>query len=191
MRLESFLFIILLYFILATLLPIDKIIGRFYPFFAIMLLLGSLLIVIGFFTKGVNLQELNIHHINLNHNGLHILPMFFMTVCCGLLSGFHSTQSTLISKTLKNERDGKKVFYGMMCIESLIAMIWAAAAMHVYSLNIIPADQIGTAYVINDIADTFVTPWLAFVVTIAVVILPITRGETISFMFSASCSTLP
>ena len=101
-----------------------------------------------------------------------------MTISCGLLSGFHSTQSTIISRTIKNEFDGKRIFYGMMCAESLIAMIWAAAAMHVYNLNLVPAKIIGTANVINNIADVFVCPMLAFIVTIAVVVLPITTGDT-------------
>ena len=166
------------YYILAALFPIDKIIGRFYPVFAATLIIGSLLVVIGFFTKGVNLIELDFHNINNHPAGFHILPMFFMTISCGLLSGFHATQSTIISRTIKTEYEGKKVFYGMMCAESLIAMIWAAAAMHVYSLNLVPEKLIGGVTVINTIADTFVTPILAFIVTIAVVILPITSGDT-------------
>lgn len=104
--------------------------------------------------------------------------MFFMTISCGLLSGFHSTQSTIISRTIKTEYEGRKVFYGMMCAESLIAMIWAAAAMHVYSNHLVAENLIGSATVINTIADTFVSPLLAFIVTIAVVILPITSGDT-------------
>ncbi len=170
--------IIALYYILATLFPIDKIIGRFYPFFTTMLILGSLLVVVGFFVNGVNLQEFNIHQINLHPNKTPLLPIFFMTVSCGLLSGFHATQATIISRTVKNEFEGRKIFYGMMCAESLIAMIWAAAAMHVYSLHIVPDALVGQANVINTIADTFVHPMLAFIVTIAVVILPITSGDT-------------
>ena len=171
-------FVIALYYIAAAMFPIDKIIGRFYPLFTIMLILGTLFIVFGFFTKGVALSEFNTHHINLHPKGLHILPIFFMTVSCGLLSGFHSTQAAIISRTVKSEFEGKKIFYGMMCAESLIAMIWAAASMHVYLKNIVPENLIGTANVINIITDTFVAPYLAFIVTIAVVILPITSGDT-------------
>jgi len=166
------------YFILATLFPIDKIIGRFYPFISMLLLIGTALIVIGFFTKGVHLHELNFAQINEHPLKLAILPMFFMTVSCGLLSGFHATQSTIISRTLKSEFQGKKVFYFMMILESLIAMIWAAAAMSVYSDGIVPQHIVGTANVVNIIADRFVPLHLAFIVTIAVVILPITSGDT-------------
>ena len=171
-------FVIAMYYIIATLFPIDKIIGRFYPFFGLLLLTGTALVFIGFFTKGLQIQDINFENLNQHPLQLHILPMFFMTVSCGLLSGFHSTQATIISRTLKNEKEGRKVFYGMMCLESLIAMIWAAGAMHVYSLNLVPENIIGTANVINVIANTFVLPMLAFIVTIAVVVLPITSGDT-------------
>ena len=170
--------VIILYFILATLFPIDKIIGKFYPIFAIMLLLGTGLVLVGFFTHGVNLQNLNLKNFNIHPNNLPLIPMFFMTVSCGLLSGFHSTQSTIISRTVNNERDGKMIFYGMMCLESLIAMIWAAAAMDVYSLNIVPQNMIGTVNVVNVIANKFVPFNLAFLVTVAIIILPITSGDT-------------
>ena len=171
-------FVIAFYYILATLFPIDKIIGRFYPLFGLLLLTGTGLVMVGFFMHGVNLQNIDFHHLNQHPLKQHLIPMFFMTVSCGLLSGFHSTQSTIISRTLGSEKDGKKVFYGMMCVESLIAMIWAAGAMHVYSLKLVPENMIGTANVINSIADAFVFPALAFIVTIAVVVLPITSGDT-------------
>ena len=174
----SIYFVIALYYIAATLFPIDKIIGRFYPAFGLLLLTGTGLVLAGFFINGVNLQEINFSHINEHPMGLKIIPMFFMTVSCGLLSGFHSTQSTIISRTVTSEKSGRRVFYGMMCLESLIAMIWAAGAMHVYSLNLVPENIIGTANVINSIADVFVLPALTFIVTIAVVVLPVTSGDT-------------
>ena len=174
----SIYFIIALYYILATLFPIDKIIGRFYPLFGLLLLTGTGLVLIGFFIHGVNIQNIDFHHLNNHPLNQHILPMFFMTVSCGLLSGFHSTQATIISRTLGSEKEGRNVFYGMMCLESLIAMIWAAGAMHVYSLNLVPSHIIGTANVINSIADVFVFPMLAFVVTVAVIVLPVTSGDT-------------
>lgn len=173
---------ILLYFIIATLFPIDKIIGKFYPILGLMLIVGTGLVLAGFFIKGVNLQNLFISNNSvvlsdyLNH--LPLIPMFFMTVSCGLLSGFHSTQATIISRTVCSEKDGRLVFYGMMCIESLIAMIWAAAAMDVYSLNMVPHALIGSVNVVNIIADKFVPLNLAFIVTIAIIILPITSGDT-------------
>ena len=170
--------VILLYFIIATLFPIDKIIGKFYPFLGLMLILGTGLVLAGFFINGINLQNFSFSQYNQHPNNLPIIPMFFMTVSCGLLSGFHSTQATIISRTIGSEFDGKRIFYGMMCIECLIAMIWAAAAMDVYSLNLVPQNFVGTANVVNIIANKFVPFDLAFIVTLAVIVLPITSGDT-------------
>jgi carbon starvation protein CstA len=169
---------ILAYFIVATLFPIDKIIGKFYPLLGAMLIIGTGLILIGFFIKGVNLQNIDFTLINQHPNKLPIIPMFFMTVSCGLLSGFHSTQATIISRTVSTEFDSKIIFYGMMTLESLIAIIWAAGAMDIYSLNLAPQNIIGTVNVVNIIADKFVPLNLACLVTIAVIILPITSGDT-------------
>ncbi len=166
------------YYIVATIFPIDKIIGRLYPYFCILLVIGTGLIFTGFLVHGIELQNINFKELNLHPNGIPILPMFFMTVSCGLLSGFHATQATIVSRTLKSEYDGKVVFYGMMCAECLIAMIWAAGAMHVYHNNLVPQNIIGTANVVNIIADNFVPEILAFTITLAVVILPITSGDT-------------
>ena len=166
------------YFIIATLFPIDKIIGKIFPIFSVLLIIGTGLVLFGFLTNGITLQNIDYHHLNTNPSGYHILPFFFITVSCGLLSGFHSTQSTIISRTIADEKSGKKIFYGMMCIESLITMIWAAGAMHVYSHNLVAKNLIGTVNVLNTIADTFVIPNLTFLVTIAIVVLPITSGDT-------------
>ena len=170
--------VILLYFILATLFPIDKIIGKFYPVLGLMLILGTGMVLVGFLVNGVNLQNFSFTNYNIHPNNLPLIPMFFMTVSCGLLSGFHSTQATIISRTVDNEKDGKRIFYGMMCVESLIAIIWAAAAMDVYSLNQVPQNIIGTVNVVNIIANKFVPLNLAFLVTLAIIILPITSGDT-------------
>lgn len=170
--------VILLYFIAATMFPIDKIIGRFYPVLGALLILGTGLVLVGFFVKGVNLQNFTFENFNIHPDKLPLIPMFFMTVSCGLLSGFHSTQATIISRTVNHEKDGKQIFYGMMCLESLIALIWAAAAMDVYSLNEVPQNMIGTVNVVNLIANKFVPLNLAFIVTLAVIVLPITSGDT-------------
>ena len=170
--------VILLYFVMATLFPIDKIIGKFYPVLGLMLITGTGFVLIGFIINGVNLQNLNLTNFNIHPNNLPLIPMFFMTVSCGLLSGFHSTQATIISRTVDKEQDGRRIFYGMMCLESLIAIIWAAAAMDVYSTNLVPQNIVGTVNVVNIIANKFVPLNLAFLVTIAIIILPITSGDT-------------
>ena len=170
--------VIITYFIIATLFPIDKIIGKIYPILGLMLILGTGMVLIGFFANGVNLKELSFDNLNLHPQNLPLIPMFFMTVSCGLLSGFHSTQATIISRTVSHEKDGRRIFYGMMCLESLIAMVWAAAAMDVYSLNLVPQNLVGTVNVVNVIANKFVPLNFAFLVTLAIIILPITSGDT-------------
>lgn len=170
--------VILLYFVIATLFPIDKIIGKFYPILGLLLILGTGLVLVGFFINGVNLENFSLSNYNLHPENLPLIPMFFMTVSCGLLSGFHSTQATIISRTVDKEADGKRIFYGMMCLESLIAIIWAAASMDVYSTNLVPQNMVGTVNVVNIIANKFVPYNLAFLITLAIIILPITSGDT-------------
>ena len=164
--------------IVSIYLLIDKIIGKFYPFFAIILILGTLFVFAGFFTMGISVENINFSKINEHPMHLHLIPMFFLTVSYGLLSGFHSTQCTIVSRTLKSEKDARHVFFGMMAVESLIAMVWAAAAMHVYNMGILPYNLVGSVHVIGKVADVFVFPMFAFLVSVAVVILPITSGDT-------------
>ncbi len=170
--------IIIAYYLFSTMFSIDKIIGNVYPVLGFILIVGTLLLTVGFFVKGVNLQELDITHLNMHPKKLYLIPIFFMTVSCGLLSGFHSTQSTIIARTVKSEYEGRKVFYAMMCVESFIAMVWAAAAMSVYSLNLVPENLIGQVPAIQIITEHFVPSYLAFIVIIAIVVLPITTGDT-------------
>lgn len=170
--------LVLIYFITATMFPVDKFIGKLYPFFGALLIIGTGLIFCGFFVNGVALQEIDFSQLNKHPDKIALIPMFFMTVSCGLLSGFHSTQSTIISRTLNKEKDAKTVFYGSMCLESLIAMIWAAGAMHVYSNGLVSENLIGKVNVVNIIADAFVPEYLTIIVVLAVIVLPITSGDT-------------
>lgn len=170
--------VIIAYYLLSTMFSIDKIIGNVYPILGFILILGTLLLAVGFFVKGMNLQEINFAHLNMHPKKLYLIPIFFMTISCGLLSGFHSTQSTIIARTVKSEKEGRKIFYAMMCVESFIAMIWAAASMTVYSLNIVPEKFIGQIPAIQIMTEYFVPSYLAFIVIIAIVVLPITTGDT-------------
>src|SRR5690606_24265152 len=113
-----------------TIFPIDVIIGRFYPVFGALLLasaagIGGVLIF-----NGHDIPELSFQ--NMHPKGLPIFPLLFMTISCGALSGFHATQSPIISRTTVNEKQGRFIFYGMMIAEAIIAMIWAAAAMALF-----------------------------------------------------------
>ena len=142
--------VIFVYYLVATVFPIDKIIGRIYPIFGGILLFSAIGVFIGLFVKGYPLVEVwnNVWEYNgvFNYseyfaNG-HFFPIFFVTVACGILSGFHSTQTAIISRTMKSERQGRNTFYNMMILEGFIAMVWAAGAMGVYNLGRrIPRDQ--------------------------------------------------
>lgn len=169
---------IIAYYMLSTMFSIDKIIGNVYPILGFILIVGTLLLVVGFFVKGVNLQEINFSQLNVHPKKLYLIPIFFMTISCGLLSGFHSTQSTVIARTVKHEKEGRKIFYAMMCVESFIAMVWGAAAMTVYNLNVVPENFIGQVPAIQIMTEYFVPSYLAFIVIIAIVVLPITTGDT-------------
>ena len=170
--------VIIVYYMFSTMFSIDKIVGNIYPVLGLILIVGTLLVVVGFFVKGVSLQEIDFAHLNMHPKKLYLIPIFFMTITCGLLSGFHSTQSAIIARTVKTEKEGRKVFYAMMCVESFIAMIWAAASMTVYNLKIVPEQFIGQVPAIQFITEHFVNSYLAFIVIIAIVVLPITTGET-------------
>lgn len=170
--------VILIYYVIATLFPIDKIIGRFYPFFGGFLLVASFGILIGLFVCGYHLDEINMS----NWKGLYpndeaLFPAFFLTVACGITSGFHSTQTPLISRTLVDERQGRWVFYGMMIAEGVIAMIWAAVAMGIYNKGIAP-EFIGTPSVIGLVAKDMIGSIGGTIAIFGIIILPITSGDT-------------
>ena len=125
--------IIVIYYLIATLLPIDKVIGRVYPVFGFALFFMAIGIGITLFTKGYigDVPELvpgNMFNMKSNAQNYPIFPMLFITIACGAISGFHSTQSPMMARCLKNEKLGRRVFYGAMIAEGIVALIWAAAA---------------------------------------------------------------
>ena len=136
--------VIFLYYLVATVFPIDKIIGRIYPIFGGILLFSAIGVFIGLFVKGYPLIEVwnnvwsyqGVFNYSEYFAGGHFFPIFFVTVAFGILSGFHSTQTAIISRTMKSERQGRNTFYNMMILEGFIAMVWAAGAMGVYNLGL-------------------------------------------------------
>ena len=170
--------IIFIYYVIATLLPIDKIIGKIYPVFGGILVLSAIGVFIGLFIKGYPLDEIwKIGVSNVHPQGLHFFPVFFVTVACGIVSGFHSTQSTLIARTMKKEKEGRMTFYNMMIAEGLIAMIWAAAAMGVMKLGLANADT-STTQVVGIVAKDLLGTVGGIIAIIGVIVLPITTGDT-------------
>ncbi|WP_332648985.1 carbon starvation CstA family protein [Lysinibacillus sp. 54212] len=172
-------FVIFAYYILATLLPVDKIIGRIYPFFGALLLISAAGIGVMMLVTGAPIPELTLQ--NMHPAALPIFPMLFFTITCGALSGFHATQSPIISRTTQKESQGRKIFYGMMIAEGIIAMIWAAAAMSLFSgyggLNEKLA-VIGTAGVVSEASILMLGAVGGTLAILGVIVLPITSGDT-------------
>jgi len=178
----SYLKIILLgifaYYIIATILPIDKIIGKIYPVLGILLIVSAIGICLGMFLYGKPLPELTLE--NLHPKNIPYYPVIFLTISCGALSGFHATQSPIISRTVDNEKDGRKIFYGMMILEAFIAMIWAAAAMSLLDTKELSTLLVngGPAAVVNKIAVVLLGTVGGTIAIVGVIILPITSGDT-------------
>ncbi len=178
--------LIFAYYFMATLLPIDKIIGRIYPVFGLALLFMALGIGLMLFVHGSSVPEItwaNLHNMKSNAANYPVFPLLFITISCGAISGFHSTQSPLMARTIKNEKAGRHVFYGAMITESLVALIWAAAAMAFFhgvgGLNDFLNNQGGNpALFVSNVT----TSWLGVVggilAVLGVVAAPITTGDT-------------
>lgn len=170
--------VIFMYFFLSTILPIDKIIGRIYPVFGAVLLIGTLGVGGALVLSDYSIPELNLT--NMHPEGTPIFPILFLTITCGALSGFHATQSPLISRTTKNEKEGRYIFYGMMVAEGVIAMIWAAAAMSLFDGQTLQGlINEGTAsLVVNEVSMTLLGAVGGTIAVLGAVVLPITSGDT-------------
>ncbi|MFI3278648.1 MAG: carbon starvation CstA family protein, partial [Rikenellaceae bacterium] len=123
--------IIFAYYIIATMLPIDKIIGRVYPLFAAALIFMAIGILVALLKHGWALPEIS-DGFAAHPAGLNIFPMMFVSIACGAISGFHASQSPMMARCIKSEKLGRPVFYGAMVMEGIIALIWAAAATYYF-----------------------------------------------------------
>lgn len=174
-----FIAFIFAYYIFATLLPVDKIIGRLYPYFGAVLLISAIGVGIGLVVTGAPIPELSFH--NFHPEGAAIFPLLFFTISCGALSGFHATQTPIISRTTRKEKEGRKIFYGMMIAEGIIAMIWAAAAMSMFDgyngLNEILAAG-GPGAIVSEASTTLLGAIGGTIGVLGVIVLPITSGDT-------------
>ncbi len=221
--------LIFLYYILATLFPVDKIIGKIYPFFGLMLLFGTFMIFLslawntlfdmGFLASMAKLNDfiagirpaqntwaylwdgfssmcgtvfsglMGTHDELLCENAQFtafaagfreknpVIPVLFVTIACGILSGFHATQSPIIARTMFKEKNGRSAFYGMMIVEGIIGMIWAAGGLAIYNMDIAQTALSADTVLVN-ITTRFLGPGLGLVTVLAVVILAITSGDT-------------
>ena len=198
--------VILVYYLLATLLPIDKIIGRFYPLFGIALLImaSSILFILLTHSDVYPIPELtSLSNGIADPDNFPIVPMLFTTIACGALSGFHATQSPMMARCMTSEKQARSIFYGAMIAESIIALIWAAIGMAfwggVEGLNAAIAEYGGSAAKLVDvITETTLGPVVAACVLVGVVGCAVTSGDTafrcarliISDMFGISQKSL-
>jgi len=171
--------VILIYYILATLLPIDKIIGRLYPIFGVTLILMAAGIMFGIIKGGYSVPEITLE--NLHPEGLPVWPYMFVTVACGAISGFHATQSPMIAKCMTSEKEGHKIFYGAMICEAVIALTWAAGGVAFYGatggLNE-ALSTLGQSGVVYDISKGMLGKTGSILAIVGVVACPITSGDT-------------
>ena len=179
--------IILIYYFVSTIVPIDKIIGKIYPVFGIVLITMALAVIIGIMVKSNNYPMIeligNLKDFSKANGGLPWWPFMMTTVACGAVSGFHATQSPMIAKCIKSEKEGRQVFYGAMVAEGIIALIWAAAAMAFFKVNTSEGWSLlnttgGNSSSVNEIAKGVLGPVGTVLAIVGVVICPITSGDT-------------
>ncbi len=172
--------IILAYYLLATLLPIDKLIGRLYPIFGVLLMVMAAAVIGGIIFSGGKYTIPEINFKNMHPAGTPVWPFMFITVACGAISGFHATQSPMIAKCIRNEKEGRKVFYGAMISEAAIALVWAAAGVAFYGTSQLLNDALsgGASNVVYDISKGVLGVFGGVLAIAGVAICPITSGDT-------------
>lgn len=178
--------IVFAYYIIATLLPIDKVIGKLYPVFGIALLFMAVGILVALFANNAPIPEVFDGLENKHPNKLPIFPMMFVSIACGAISGFHATQSPLMARCMTNERLGRRIFYGAMISEGIVALIWAAAASSFFGsveglqefIANVPKGANQAAEVVNKISSSWLGVFGGILAMLGVIAAPITSGDT-------------
>ncbi|WP_111708878.1 carbon starvation CstA family protein [Lutibacter citreus] len=178
--------IIFVYYLLATMIPIDKLIGKIYPIFGLSLLIMAVGLFIALLTQGYTIPELtpeNLINMHSSPDKYPIFPMLFITIACGAISGFHATQSPLMARCISNESHGKKIFFGAMITEGIVALIWAAVAMAFFGGvrelgETMAQEGHNAAWVVNIICNTMLGKIGGILAIFGVVAAPITSGDT-------------
>ena len=168
--------VVFIYYILATLLPVDKIIGKIYPLFAIALLFMAVGILVMLFINQPPLPEITDGLGNTHPGGLPIFPIMFVSIACGAISGFHATQSPLMARCMKSEKYARPVFYGAMITEGIVALIWAAAATYFFHNN--GMEENNAAVVVDSITKEWLGAVGGVLAILGVIAAPITSGDT-------------
>jgi len=177
---QFWLFIILAYYFTATVLPVDKLIGRLYPVFGAVLLIMAVGVGGAVIFGGLPVPEISLKSVH--PKGFSLWPMLFITIACGAISGFHSTQSPIMARCLPNEKYGRRVFYGAMVGEGIIALIWAAAAMSFFPGGISGLADVtaqgGAGLVVNQVSIGLLGGFGGILAILGVIACPITSGDT-------------
>ncbi len=176
------LWVVMIYYVIATFVPIDKVIGKLYPIFGICLIVmalgvsGSML-----FSGNYAMPELWDHFANEHPQGQHVWSFMFIAIACGAISGFHATQSPMMARCCKSEKEGQKVFYGAMIAEGIIAMVWCAAGVTVYPVikeSLAEGVAIGTPTVVYAICQSTMGKVGGILALLGVIVCPISSGDT-------------
>ena len=177
--------LIFVYYIIATLLPIDKVIGKIYPLFAFALLFMAAALMVCLFIKWPTIPEfwqgLGNRGPEVGMTGQNIFPCLFITVACGAISGFHATQSPLMARCIKNEDEGRPIFYGSMITEGVIALIWAAVSSYFFfdgGMAEVGATSAQAPEVVTSVANAWLGVVGGILAILGVVAAPITSGDT-------------
>jgi len=173
-------YVIFAYYVLATMLPIDKLIGKIYPIFGISLIIMAVGVSAGIIFGGYHIPEITLA--NLHPKNLPIWPLMFVTIACGAISGFHATQSPLMARCITSEKQGRPIFYGAMIAEGIIALIWAAAAIAFFGNTGELAAQMsangGQGWVVSIISTSLLGKIGGALAILGVVACPVTSGDT-------------
>jgi len=175
---------IFIYYIISTIFPIDKVVGRIYTVFGVALIAVTALLCFAYIPFASSIPDLVLTPAGIaaaftaHPDGQPIIPMLFITIACGILSGFHATQSPITSRTITSEREGRRVFYGMMIAEGIIAMIWAAGASIIFTLKPEMLASANGNAIIFEILDLVFPTFLIVLAIIVLIILAITSGDT-------------
>ncbi len=176
--------VVFAYYVLATLLPIDKIIGKIYPIFAIALIFMAAGILVMIFWHHPPLPELTDGLRNTHPEDLPLFPMMFVSIACGAISGFHATQSPMMARCMTNEKYGRPVFYGAMITEGIVALVWAAAATYFFhseqgtALFAAASGNDNASVIVDSITREWLGPIGGLLAVLGVIAAPITSGDT-------------
>ena len=174
--------VIFAYYIIATMMPIDKIIGRIYPIFAFSLIFMAIAMLACLFVKSPNLPEFWDGLENRNPGAGPIFPSLFITIACGAISGFHATQSPLMARCIKHEKQGRPIFYGAMITEGMVALVWASISAYFFydggALEVGSTLKASAPQVVTAVSNSWLGTFGGILALLGVVAAPITSGDT-------------